>query len=142
MDCSVHMSSLEYPYQKVDSTWQSDSRIGEPVHVLVVDDDEPIVEVLCLLLEDEGFRATGETSALGAIRSIRKDPPDVIITDVMMPGMSGLELARRALAIEPDTSILMMSAVVHHQARAHYPMIQKPFDFSTVVELVERQLQP
>lgn len=117
-----------------------EDRSGGSPHVLVVDDDAPIVEILCLLLEDEGYRASGETNGQSALRSIYLDPPDAIITDVMMPGMSGMELARRATSIDPDTVVLMMSAVPAPDCRAAYPTIQKPFDFMDVLELVDHEL--
>jgi CheY-like chemotaxis protein len=108
--------------------------------ILVVDDEPAIVEVLCLLLEDEGFTVIGETDPLRALHTVRRVRPCLMLTDVMMPGMSGYELASLATSIDPEMQIVFMSAVVEkaHQER---PFLAKPFDLGQVVELVDDQLR-
>src|SRR5687767_5442030 len=85
--------------------------------ILVVDDEAPIVDVLCMLLEDEGFTVSGETDPVRAVHVIREARPCLMLTDVMMPGMSGYELASLAREIEPDMQVVFMSAVVE---KAHH----------------------
>lgn len=109
--------------------------------VLVVDDEYPIVELLCMVLEDEGFRVTGKTSGSEAVKSIQADRPDIILTDVMMPGMTGYELARVAASIDPDIRVVFMSAVVDPPESIGQPFLPKPFDLSAVIDVVDEQLQ-
>lgn len=108
--------------------------------ILVVDDEESIVSVLCMLLEDEGFAVIGETDPLRAAHAIRQYRPCLLLTDVMMPGMSGYELAALAESIEPDMRVVFMSAVVDRGRRGR-PFIAKPFDLGEVVDVVDDELR-
>jgi CheY-like chemotaxis protein len=110
-------------------------------HILVVDDEKPIVEMLRLLLEDEGFTVSGETSPAAALRTVRHAQPDLIITDVMMPGMTGYELARAAATIAPEVRVVFMSAVVDSGQSGRHPFLEKPFDLGTVIDTVEAELK-
>lgn len=65
------------------------------VPLLLVVDDEPInVELLCDLLEAMGYRVAGATGGKAALQAVRREPPDLILLDVMMPGMNGYEVCR------------------------------------------------
>jgi two-component system alkaline phosphatase synthesis response regulator PhoP len=64
-------------------------------HILVVEDEEDILALIHYNLTREGFRATCATSGEEALKIIRQDPPDLIILDLMLPGMDGLEVCRR-----------------------------------------------
>lgn len=108
--------------------------------ILVVDDEASIVAVLCMLLEDEGFAAIGETDPLKAAHAIRSYHPCLLLTDIMMPGMSGYELAALAEAIEPDMHVVFMSAVVDNGRRGR-PFIAKPFDLGQVMDVVDDALR-
>ncbi|CAB1129729.1 two-component response regulator [Candidatus Hydrogenisulfobacillus filiaventi] len=77
--------------------------------VLVVDDEPAIVELVQYNLEREGFVVDTEADGPAALRRARSERPDLIILDVMLPGMSGLEVCR-ALRQEMDVPILMLTA--------------------------------
>lgn len=63
--------------------------------VLVIDDDVTLANLLCMLLEKDGFKAIAATSGAEGLRLARQENPDGIILDVMMPGMHGYEVCRR-----------------------------------------------
>jgi two-component system, OmpR family, alkaline phosphatase synthesis response regulator PhoP len=63
-------------------------------HILVVEDEEDILELLRYNLTKEGFRVTGVTSGEDALRSARTLLPDLVLLDLMLPGMDGLEICR------------------------------------------------
>jgi len=80
--------------------------------VLVVEDEPDIAEVLEYNLASEGFEVATANRGDTALETIRRDPPDLLILDLMLPGLDGLELTR-ALKREPPTSkvpILMLTA--------------------------------
>jgi CheY-like chemotaxis protein len=106
-----------------------------------VDDEPAIVEVLCLLLEDEGFEVIGETNPVEAVHTIRREQPSLILTDVMMPGMTGYELASLASSIDPNVQVVFMSAVVESWANRGHPFLAKPFDLAQVIDLVEDHMR-
>lgn len=80
--------------------------------VTLVEDEAPIAEVLRYNLEKEGFRVDTRSRGDDALEAIRADPPDLLLLDLMLPGMDGLELTR-ALKRDPATArlpIVMLTA--------------------------------
>ena len=63
-------------------------------HILVVDDEEDILELLRYTLGREGYRVTCETTGEGALTSARSKLPDLVVLDLMLPGVDGLEVCR------------------------------------------------
>ena len=68
---------------------------GAPFHVLIVDDDAAVRQVLCGLLAQAGMNVSEAGSAREAEVLLEKAPVDVVVSDVRMPGMDGVELLRR-----------------------------------------------
>jgi two-component system phosphate regulon response regulator PhoB len=73
--------------------------------ILVVDDEEDIVAYLVAVLEDNGFKAVGESDAASALEVIERERPDLILLDIMMPGQSGLSLYRELRRISSTATI-------------------------------------
>ena len=71
-------------------------------HVLVVDDDEDTLEAVRHLLEQAGARVTAVGSAGAAFQAIEGEPPDVLLSDIGMPGEDGISLIRRVRALAPE----------------------------------------
>jgi DNA-binding NtrC family response regulator len=110
-------------------------------HILVVDDERAIVDLLCMMLEEEGFRVTGVTTGHGAAEVIRNRPPDLMLTDVMMPGTTGFDLAELAADVQPEIRVVLMSAAVDSSAVRKFPFIPKPFDLGSVIDIIEAELR-
>ncbi len=111
--------------------------------VLVVDDDPSIVDFLETALEDEGYivRAAVNGAALPLARQLQ---PDVILLDIMMPGMDGVEVSRR-LRADPVTAgipIVVMSAQDRLRATSGTMLVDdrlpKPFDLDRLYKTVGR----
>ena len=77
--------------------------------ILLVDDEEEFVTTLAERLELRGFRAQAVTNGEGALHMIESDPPQVIILDVMMPGLGGLEVLRRIKAQHPQMHVILLT---------------------------------
>jgi two-component system, OmpR family, response regulator MprA len=77
--------------------------------ILIVDDDERLVATIRRALIYEGYRVRTATTGLVGLELARDDPPDLVVLDVMLPGLDGLEVARR-LAAGGQVPVLMLSA--------------------------------
>ncbi len=88
-----------------------DSNSANPLRprVLVVDDEPAIRKTLRAYLEDEGYEASTLANGIDVIRAVRSLAPNVIILDVMLPGMDGIEVLRR-IRQESSVFVLMLSA--------------------------------
>jgi two-component system, cell cycle sensor histidine kinase and response regulator CckA len=115
-----------------------------PARVLVVEDQEPVRRQACRILEAHGYRVTDAAGGEEALASWR--PVDVLVTDVVMPGMAGQELAQIALDRNPDLRVVYMSGhtedvLVRNGARAgNIAFVQKPFTRATLLRAVEEAL--
>jgi DNA-binding response OmpR family regulator len=77
--------------------------------VLVVDDEPPIVELVTGYLEREGWSVTSAEDGMGALDAVRRLDPDVVVLDVMLPGLDGVEVCRR-LRTFSDAYVVMLTA--------------------------------
>ena len=112
--------------------------------VLIIDDESAIVDTLRILLKNEGFAAHvafGGKQGLDQIAAIR---PDIIISDIRMPAVGGLDVLAAAKAQDPDLPVILMTAQASLQTAItavnngafHY--VQKPFQNDALVAIVRR----
>ncbi len=78
--------------------------------VLIVDDDEKLLHMLRRTLTYEGYQVLTATSGLEALARLQEQPPDLIVLDWLLPGLSGVEVAARLRAAGDSTPILMLTA--------------------------------
>jgi len=114
------------------------------MRVLLADDEEGIAITLRDALEDAGHTVLSAGDTDSALKLLSEEDPDLVLTDIRMPGKGGMELLRRAVALDEMRPVILMTgfgtidqAVEAMQVGAsHY--IQKPFKNEAVVALVER----
>jgi two-component system OmpR family response regulator len=83
---------------------------GSPVRALVVDDEAALGELIQLALRYEGWQVETATDGASALSKARALAPDVIVLDIMMPGLDGLEVLRRLRATGDDVPVLFLTA--------------------------------
>jgi len=77
--------------------------------IVVIDDEIAIRDLLCGVLEDAGHAVTGYSNGRAGIEHLKRERVDLLVTDIFMPEMEGLETIRRARAIEPELPIIAIS---------------------------------
>src|SRR5690348_10746463 len=87
-----------------------DRRKKMKAHILVVDDDTRITDLLRRILAYEGYSVTIAASGTEALDRSLERPPDLVVLDIMLPGLDGLEVARRLRAAGDHVPILMLTA--------------------------------
>jgi CheY-like chemotaxis protein len=90
---------------------------GAGRHILFVDDEEPLVYLATRMLERMGYRVTGHTNPHAALSEFRAQPDkfDLVVTDLSMPGTSGIEVARELLKVRPDTPVVLASGYLKEE---------------------------
>lgn len=78
--------------------------------ILVVDDEMDTRTFLYSLLDNEGYRVATCAEALEAIKYVARSKPDVVISDVRMPGIEGMELLAKVKQVSPKTHVILISA--------------------------------
>ena len=80
-------------------------------HILIVDDEAEIREVIALAFGQQGYRVSGVASAIEAERLIAKDPPQLIISDLQLEDSDGLSMIRTLKVKHPDTPMMLLTGV-------------------------------
>jgi two-component system, OmpR family, response regulator len=83
---------------------------GEPVRVLVVDDEPMLSDLLSMALRYEGWEVRAAATGGAAVSTARQFRPDVVVLDVMLPDIDGLEVLRRLRGHRPDVPVLFLTA--------------------------------
>jgi DNA-binding response OmpR family regulator len=78
--------------------------------LLVVDDNKGVLDFLVLLLSKHGYRALGASGGLECLEIVRRQAVDLIISDVMMPAMDGLQLCEELKVVAPQTPVILLTA--------------------------------
>jgi CheY-like chemotaxis protein len=127
--------------------------------ILVVDDEEEVGEVIRRVLERAGFEVTVVTTAAAGMQHVDRQAPDVVITDVIMPKVHGIELIKTLRQLHPRIRVIAISGGGSFGPLAYKPdaisthaflaaardagaaeMLTKPFDMDDLLAAVRRQL--
>jgi DNA-binding NtrC family response regulator len=114
---------------------------------VVVDDETELMTALCESLRDEGFDAQGFSDPARGLEAIRDGEFDVLLSDLMMPGMDGIQLLRQALAIDPNLVGVIMTGqgsiptAVEAMKAGAFDYILKPFRLQQVLPVLDRAME-
>jgi DNA-binding NtrC family response regulator len=115
--------------------------------ILVVDDDDSLRRVMQLQLEEAGYDVITASAAKEAIPLMEEQTPALVITDLKMPEVSGIELLRKIRCEHPETTVVMITAfgtvqtAVEAMKSGAYDYITKPIDYQELVITVNRALE-
>jgi len=114
--------------------------------ILVVDDEESICQSLQGILSDEGYEVRSVGSGEEALKAVEEDPPDLVLLDIWLPGMDGLETLKIIKTETPQVPVIMMSGhgtietAVKATKLGAFDFIEKPISLEKVVLLVNHAL--
>ena len=115
--------------------------------ILIVDDEKNYLVVLEALLGAEGYEIVTANDAKAALATVREADLDMLITDMKMPGMSGMELLEECKKMKPELPVIMMTAfgtiemAVEAIKKHAYDYIQKPFENEQLKQTVKKALE-
>lgn len=113
------------------------------IDILVIEDEEHVAELLADILKDEGYRVATAGDGLRGLEYLARYRPRVVLCDVMLPGISGVEVLSR---LDTDESyrpvvILMSAATPPASRRQGVPFVSKPFNLDELLATVRAALQ-
>jgi CheY-like chemotaxis protein len=109
--------------------------------VLLVDDEPDLLTILSSLLEEEGYSVATATTGPEAVALARGEHFDVVLTDLKLPGIDGIDVLEQIGEIDPRARLVLMTGFVSDEIRAMlasqgYPCLLKPFDLEEVVAVM------
>lgn len=114
--------------------------------ILLAEDDNDMRRFLVKALENAGFQVSPHDNGMSAYQRLREEPFEMLLTDIVMPEMDGIELARRAAELDPDLKIMFITGfaavVLNNEVAAPKDarVLSKPFHLKDLVREVERLL--
>ncbi len=114
--------------------------------ILLAEDDNDMRRFLVKALQQAGFSVTSFDNGLSAYDQLRVEPFELLLTDIVMPEMDGIELARRATELDPDLKVMFITgfAAVALNPDSNAPkdakVLSKPFHLKDLVNEVEKLL--
>ena len=130
------------PELQLDKEEQKDN-----VKILVVDDEEVMLKLVSNILSDEGYQVSSYSNSLRALEKINEEEFDLMIADIKMPDLDGIELVKKAHQVRPDIGALFMTGYASVDTAKEalkegaYDYILKPFELNEVRKAVALALQ-
>ena len=118
----------------------------KPGKVLVVDDEPEVRQVLLEFLSSRGYDVTAASGGVEALAFVESEKPDLVLLDVAMPDMDGVETLRRIVAIDPSLAVIMVTANANIGitskllALGAVDYVPKPFDLDYLDQAVSIQV--
>lgn len=113
-----------------------------PAAILIVDDEPSIALALSMILSDEGYSVRTASNGIEAGLLLKMDRVDLIVSDVMMPGIDGVTMVRLLRSSGDLTPVVLMSAAPG--GFVNFPFVKhvaKPFDIDFLLKIVEESLE-
>lgn len=114
--------------------------------ILLAEDDLTMRQFLSKRLKSEGYEVAVFDNGADAYKCLQQEPFSLLLTDIVMPEMDGIELARRASEIDPDLKIMFITGFAavslntHADSLADAKILSKPFHLNTLIAEVDKML--
>lgn len=118
--------------------------MSDNVHIMLVDDETAILETLQILFRNEGFQVSACSSGPEALERLAEERPDIVLTDIRMPGATGLEVLAWAREVDEEMAVILMTAQASLQSAVRavnegaYYYLQKPFANDELLAICRR----
>lgn len=118
----------------------------ENARIMVIDDEESMCRFMQIMLQKEGYDVTSTVSSKEALEEMKSKDYDLVIADLMMPEMNGLELLSRAKSIHPDINFIVMTAyasvdtAIEALKKGAFDYITKPFKVDEIKLAIKKSL--
>ena len=115
--------------------------------ILIIDDDQSILESLEMYFVEKGHTIAKAATGKTGLELFRRQKPDIVILDIRLPDVSGMELLKRMQALDPISKVIMITAfqdmksIIDSMKEGAYDYIQKPLDIDEVERVVNQALQ-
>ena len=115
--------------------------------ILIAEDDASLCKSLSLLLTKEGYRVLSADDGNMALKMIAKEPVDLILTDLKMPGLNGIELLQEVKKLDRDAGLIMLTAfasvevAVEAMKQGAFDFVTKPFKKSVLLATIRKALE-
>jgi two-component system NtrC family response regulator len=115
-------------------------------NILIVDDEKNYPRIIGEILQEEGYTSLTASSGLEALDMLNNEPIDLVLTDVKMPGMNGIQLLEKIKSIKPDIPVIIMTAygsvekAVEAMHKGAYTFILKPFENQALIAHIAKAI--
>jgi len=136
-----------HPAANLGSSWEGSVRKVAQRTILVADDDASIRSLLKQLLSDEGYSVVEATTGTEVVEKVKDTNPDLVIMDVRMPELDGIEALSKLKVSSPKTSVLIMTAfgssnnAIRAMELGAFDYITKPFELDKISHTVKRVIE-
>jgi two-component system cell cycle response regulator CpdR len=120
---------------------------GKMYRIILAEDDEDMRKFLVKALEKAGYDVVSFGNGVEAYERLKEEPFTLLLTDIVMPEMDGIELARKAADLDPDLKIMFITGFAavalnpDNQAPQEAKVLSKPFHLRDLVGEIERMLE-
>ncbi len=115
-------------------------------HILIIDDDDQLRKSFLKLLAEEGYKVASAASGEAGLEMVKKTRPDLVVLDMRLPGMNGLETFRAIHGIDPRLPVIIMTAygttetAIEATKQGAFDYLLKPFDVPDMLAVIEKGL--
>ena len=123
-----------------------DADADQATKILLAEDDNDMRRFLVKALQNAGYAVISFDNGLAAYHRLREEPFELLLTDIVMPEMDGIELARRATELDPDSKVMFITGFAavaltpDNNAPREAKILSKPFHLKDLVGEVQRLL--